>query len=234
MIPMKQIQGIIDFHSHVLPGADHGSSSLETTLFQIESAYKSGVRRIIATPHFYPHKHDINAFIERRNTSYEKLLPHLGGRVELRVGAEALICRGFENLPDMDRLFIYGTNSLLLELPSSDFDESYCYTVKALRAKGIDVIMAHADRYQAEIVERMVAAGVRIQLNASSLARICKRRAVLGWLDRGLVVALGSDIHERNKKAYPQLVRAFAAAGKARDGIIRESELVWNNSSPLM
>ena len=50
---------IVDFHAHVLPCADHGSSSVSTSLSQLSYAKGAGVKRIIATPHFYPHKHTL-------------------------------------------------------------------------------------------------------------------------------------------------------------------------------
>ena len=59
---------IIDFHSHILPGADHGSSSVETSLAQLNSAKNAGVTRLIATPHFYPHRHTLEKFLARNNS----------------------------------------------------------------------------------------------------------------------------------------------------------------------
>ena len=43
---------VVDFHTHILPGADHGSDSVETTLRQLEFARDAGVKRLIATSHF--------------------------------------------------------------------------------------------------------------------------------------------------------------------------------------
>ena len=64
---------IVDFHSHILPNADHGSDSLETSLKQLLLAKEFGVKRIIATPHFYPHRHTLQAFLARRNKAFEEL-----------------------------------------------------------------------------------------------------------------------------------------------------------------
>ena len=40
-----------DFHAHILPGADHGSDGMETSLTQLALAEAAGVDTIIATPH---------------------------------------------------------------------------------------------------------------------------------------------------------------------------------------
>jgi tyrosine-protein phosphatase YwqE len=39
---------IIDFHAHVLPGADHGSVDAEEAKKQLELAYYSGLDLIVA------------------------------------------------------------------------------------------------------------------------------------------------------------------------------------------
>ena len=43
---------ITDFHSHVLPGADHGSDSVETSERQLELVDGAGIDRVVAAPHF--------------------------------------------------------------------------------------------------------------------------------------------------------------------------------------
>jgi protein-tyrosine phosphatase len=44
---------IIDTHSHALPGVDHGSPDLETTLRMIGEASLRGTSTIVCTPHLY-------------------------------------------------------------------------------------------------------------------------------------------------------------------------------------
>ena len=39
---------ITDFHSHVLPGADHGSDSVETSERQLELLNGAGIDRVVA------------------------------------------------------------------------------------------------------------------------------------------------------------------------------------------
>ena len=43
-----------DLHSHILPGVDDGSKSLEQTELMLKSAYDYGVTDIMLTPHFVP------------------------------------------------------------------------------------------------------------------------------------------------------------------------------------
>ena len=44
---------MIDIHSHVLPGIDDGSKSVDMSLAMLKESYKQGVDTVVATPHFY-------------------------------------------------------------------------------------------------------------------------------------------------------------------------------------
>ena len=57
---------ITDFHSHVLPGADHGSDSVETSERQLELLNGAGIDRVVATPHFYPSDVTVGEFLDLR------------------------------------------------------------------------------------------------------------------------------------------------------------------------
>ena len=44
--------GIIDIHTHILPGIDDGSRDWDESRRMLEAAYQQGTRCIIATPHY--------------------------------------------------------------------------------------------------------------------------------------------------------------------------------------
>ena len=41
----------VDIHNHVLPGVDDGPRDLDASIALLAAAWKTGVRRIVATPH---------------------------------------------------------------------------------------------------------------------------------------------------------------------------------------
>lgn len=199
---------VVDFHSHILPGVDHGSDTLETSLKQIKLAVRYGVDRIIATSHFYPHSRSATSFIERREKAYCALKNALGDiNVTLALGAEVLLCNSIENLPYINELCVRGTKTLLLELPFSDFQVSYCHSVYNLSSMGYTVVMAHAERYDRDWISETIEAGAKLQVNASALSLFNIRR-VSTWLEDGSVVAIGSDLHGVNSSAYRKFVSA--------------------------
>ncbi len=223
---------IIDFHSHVLPRADHGSSSVDTSLCQISMARQSGVSCVMATPHFYPADEDVSRFLERRARAYTHLASALNeSSPKIIVGAEVLICDNLESLPRLKELCIEGTNTILLELPFSDFDKKYRVSVGALIKQGINVVLAHADRYDRDNINSLVSVGAKIQLNANSFARLVVKKHLYEWIDAGLVVGLGSDIHGTDKKAYKNFTAAIRKIGAARAEKIMKASLAIINTS---
>ena len=44
----------IDFHTHILPGVDDGSHSIEESLELLRISGKQGIEEVVLTPHFYP------------------------------------------------------------------------------------------------------------------------------------------------------------------------------------
>ena len=231
-IKKSEMIDIVDFHSHILPRADHGSSSVDESLAQLKLASSVGIRRIIATPHFYPDSDDVNVFIERRHAAYERLLSALTPELpSVILGAEVLICAGIENMPGLDRLFISNTKTLLLELSYADFDYSHVKTVASLVASGIDVVLAHADRYPAENVYRMLEVGARIQLNADSLKCMFLPKHVKEWLSADKVIAIGSDIHGTDQRAYRCFESAVSKLSKYIDHIKLESDKIWHKAA---
>ena len=62
----------IDFHSHILPGIDDGSRSVEESVELLDMMAADGVDIVCATPHFYMHEISIEKFIKRRNEAWKE------------------------------------------------------------------------------------------------------------------------------------------------------------------
>ena len=229
---MVDADRIVDFHSHILPRLDHGSDSVETTRFQLRLAEKCGINKIIATSHFYPNEHSLDQFIKKRENAYRALLESCGGRVDVRLGAEVLLCNGLDHLSGLENLCIFGTKYLLLELPFTSYCEEYTATIFRLMDSGYKVILAHADRYPKNLIDKLLTYGVKLQLNANSLVGFnrLKNKHLLKWISKGFVVALGSDIHGRNSQAYAKLRRAYKLTSQVSNVIVNESFKIFSES----
>lgn len=224
---------LVDFHTHILPKADHGSRSLEESLCQIELMRENGIEQVVATPHFYAHAETLSAFQERIDRSYRELTDAMlkNGKESPRIylGAEILLFAGLENLEGLDELAIKGTKTLLLELPYTEIGVDIFNTVQRIIKKGYRVVLAHADRYHKDDIDALIGIGAKIQLNADAFKTVFIMGSCKKWLKNGAVVALGSDIHGENLKA----IKCFLNAEKKLKKYFEEIQKATKNYLPI-
>lgn len=227
---------LTDFHAHILPGADHGSKNIETSVKQLKLLSAAGVGRVVATPHFYPNADSIKSFLSRRADAAELLCStDTSGFPRVYLGAEVLVCPGIERMDDLPRLCICGTNVILLEMPFSHWSESYYETVYNVSHSGLTVVMAHIDRYPEEKAIRLIEeCGVYVQLNAECFAKFRGRRLMSRWLGRGCVAAYGSDIHGADKTAACRLGQMFEKTGDAGTAVMQKTDMLLSDAASLI
>ena len=226
----------IDFHAHILPGADHGSSGIEEALNQLALIRNAGVDTVVATPHFYPNRHRTQQFLRAVDSSAEKLAAHLSDAPRVCIGAEVLYCDRLDTMEHLETLCIRGTNILLLELPLDIWNRDLFETVECL-TKRFCVLLAHVDRYvrfqQEELLELLML-GAYAQINADALFSFIERRKLLPLLETGRIVALGSDLHHPNKRTYERFCAAKGKLGAARfSEIMQHSEELLREATAL-
>lgn len=187
---------MLDFHAHVLPGADHGSDGLQTSLRQMTLAEQAGIDVLIATPHFYPQRDDFEHFLRKRRATLAELLENYRGPIRLLAGAEVHMCVGLDHLDGLEELCVPGTRVMLCELPFHSLPSGMTETFERLMEdREIIPVLAHVDRYDPTIIENLFGLELLGQLNAEPFCHRFRRRRLLPWIDRGNIVALGSDIH---------------------------------------
>lgn len=215
----------IDFHAHILPKADHGSDSVETSLRQLAMARAGEIDVLAATPHFYPNRDTAEAFFERRERCHADLCKEpSASKPRLLLGAEVHLCRGLEHLAELHKLCLQGTNLLLLELPADFRMNSYLPTLEALLYDcKVRPILAHVERYSADTIQSLFHMGFLGQLNVSSLCRFMGRRQRLRWIEEGYIVALGSDIHGA-KTDYSDFMQVRNQYSKHYDAVMKRCE----------
>ncbi|MBQ7255953.1 MAG: hypothetical protein IJS31_06920 [Oscillospiraceae bacterium] len=199
----------IDFHAHILPGADHGSDGLKTSLRQLELARLAGIDCVVATPHFYPTEDTVRRFLDRRANAADMLRSHLSGDVpQIRIGAEVTLCAGMDHMEGIEALCIAGTKVLLIELPRCDLRPELLESLENLRSRcGLTIVLAHIDRYDNKAVDALLDAGFLFQLNADAIVRRFGRGRWRALLQSGGCAGIGSDIHG-TKIGYSNFTRA--------------------------
>ncbi len=212
----------VDFHSHILPGADHGSDSVKTSRGQLDLIAAAGIRRVVATPHFYPMSDNLDTFLSRRSETAGKLKAVMRpGDPSVHLGAEVLICEGIERMEGLDKLAVYGTKSILLEMPMSKWSDALFETVETIANSGFSVVMAHIDRYDPKYVDELMKIDVSAQLNPGTFFSRKGRKFAAKWLNSGKVAAIGSDLHGAAERDYREFTEAAEALGEFAPAVER-------------
>lgn len=207
---------LIDFHSHILPQADDGSTGVEMSVSMLEAEAAQHVSCVVATPHFYANHDDPKRFFQRRNRAEEQLRQALSGHnfvPELYMGAEVAYFRGMSESDILPQLCIAGTNYLLVEMPMGSW-HSHIYEelLQIHRRQGLVPILAHVDRYLPlfqpyRIMDALEELPAVIQVNADFFLRRTTARTALRLLREGRIHILGSDCHNLDSRP-PNLEKA--------------------------
>lgn len=195
-----------DFHTHILPKMDDGSSSVRESCMMLEQERRFGIDSVVLTPHFYANQNSPGRFLERRQTSWNRLQEALRTDVpQLLLGAEVQYFPGICQCDRLADLTVSGTKFLLLEMPFHRWDNQVMQDVYYLaQCSGLRIVLAHVDRYYAdqphEIWQELSNEGIFMQLNASAFHGFVQRRRYMQFLRNGWVQMLGSDCHNMDAR----------------------------------
>ena len=207
-------RNVFDVHTHILPGIDDGSQSVEQSMMLLRELSKQGIKTVIATPHYYPTQKTPEAFLEERNRAYELIREDIDDSLpKVKLGAEVMYFRGISRIESLERLCVEGTKTLLLEMPTDPWSEYMLReTAEIQNMKNINVVMAHIERYfekqSSEFIEQLLSFGVKMQINASSLLGK-QRRRLIKMLRSGAVSFIGSDCHDMTARGI-EMAKAAA------------------------
>jgi protein-tyrosine phosphatase len=208
---------IVDFHSHVLPGIDDGSKSVEESLSMLRMEMSQGIHHVVATPHFYARYDDPEKFLTRREEAVNKLLSAMEGEPlmpRLSVGAEVYYFQGISDCDILHQLTIDKKKYILVEMPHVPWTDRMYRELQDIHYKlGLIPIIAHVDRYMKPfqtfgIPERLAELPVLVQANADFFLRPMTRGLALRLLRDGAIHLLGSDCHNLTTRV-PNLDRAM-------------------------
>ena len=202
---------VIDFHSHILPGVDDGSESVEMSRGMLARMVDEGVDIAVATPHYYGRHSTVEEFLERREKAADRLRDSLlkdrMAMPDILLGCEVAFRFGLEDDPDLEKLCIDGTRTLLLELPFGDWTDSEASAVQSIVLdRGLNVVLAHFERFPSfrkgsPVAARIANLPLTLQVNAEDLRPLLSRGKVLDLFRRRNVPLLGSDAHNLTDRA---------------------------------
>ena len=195
---------MVDFHSHILPRIDDGSSSVEMSIKMLKMEAAQGITQVVATPHFYAQQDKLDSFLKRREQAEKVLrreMEKYPGLPEICLGAEVHFFRGISEAEFLRYLTIRQNRCLLIEMPAPPWDEGMYRELEAIWVRReILPIIAHIDRYIGpwktfKIPQRLAQLPVLVQANTSFFTQLKTSSMAMRMLKAGNIHLIGSDCH---------------------------------------
>ena len=231
--------GMIDCHSHILPGMDDGSRSTEESIQMLRMEHEQGVSAVILTPHYYAEQESIESFLHRRAACYLKLssrmqqLTSAGEQLPgIHTGAEVRYFPRMALTEDIEKLCIQGTNHMLIEMPFDTWSEGVFRDLEILETSGIRPVIAHIERFikfqkHTENIKHLLEMELLIQSNTSFFTERVSRRTAIRMLKNGMIDLIATDCHRAKGGRVPDMAQALEyiekKLGKAAAELLREN-----------
>jgi protein-tyrosine phosphatase len=196
----------VELHFHLLPGVDDGPADLAIALDLAREAVADGTGFVVCTPH--AHMVDV-AELPERVRELRAALAAAGVDLEIRRGAELSwdhVARYDDRMLEAVAQGPPGRRWILLEapLPGTGALADFEAAADELRQRGYGLLVGHPERSTAMMadpgaVDRLLAAGDRVQVNASSLVGShggTARAAGIEIVRSGRADVLASDAHQ--------------------------------------
>lgn len=198
---------MIDIHSHILPGLDDGSETIEQSIEMLRMAAASGTTDIVASPHANPDFEFDPAEVEWK---IAELQAAAGENPRIHYGCDFhLTPENIENaLREPGKYSINHRGYLLVEFADSFIPKSTNDIFAAMIESGIRPIITHPERNlllqkRVEQLEAWVEMGCLMQVTAQSLLGMFGNRAKdssHALMARRLVHFLASDAHDLKRR----------------------------------
>ncbi len=198
---------MIDLHTHILPGIDDGSPSMEESLALADLAVEGGVRTLVATPHSNQRGHFENydsPDLRQRFARLRQAIRDEGIPLEILEGMEIFCTRDVASRIRDGAVFgINHTDYYLVEFAFDEDPQWMGHRLEEILDLGKIPLVAHPERYfciqdYPMIVQEWLQMGCRIQSNKGSLLGRFGRhawRTVHVLLDNDLISCVASDAH---------------------------------------
>lgn len=197
---------MVDLHTHIINGIDDGSKSETMSLQMLKISESSGVRAIVATPHFIAGRFDCDYNKVKENVDNLKALAEDNDiNIEIYPGQEVYYSKDLVQYYN-DNLIgtINDSRYMLIELPMADFDiDEVINSIYELQIRGITPVIAHGERYKPfikkpSLINKLIDEGYLFQLNTGSITgqfgKDVKKTAEL-YFKNGIYSFIGSDAH---------------------------------------
>lgn len=181
---------MIDLHSHLLPGVDDGSRSVEQSVRVLQEFVLQGITDVVATPHLLASRAS-EGFPESYNQAWEALKPNIPNGITVHRGAEVMLDRPLMPGIESREVSLNNTRYILVEFPRVVPAEIVTRALDDVMSHGLVPVLAHPERYTS-----------------------CTVAAVHNWRNQGAVMAVDATTLLQ-PRARGDRARALVMAGMA-------------------
>jgi protein-tyrosine phosphatase len=201
---------MIDLHCHILPGLDDGAADLSVSTHMAKAFVADGVAIVACTPHILPGLyHNSGPQIRQATAHLQQHLDRQGIPLRLVTGADNHVTPSFvTELRSGHLLSLADTRYVLVELPHHVAPPRLEELFFSLLGASYVPILTHPERLtwiqsHYQVVQRLVHAGVWMQVTAGSLTGAFGRNARY-WgermLEEGCIHIVATDAHDVNRR----------------------------------
>ena len=196
----------VDLHSHLIPGIDDGSQSMEESLSLLREMESLGYQKIITTPHIMSDAYKNTPEIVKNGLSeLRKIALKEDVKIEIDAAAEYYLDDGFIGLIEQGDMLTVNEKYLLFETSYISKPLGTEEMIFAITSAGYTPVMAHPERYRyikdpMKEYGRFKELGVLLQVNLNSFGGYYGKSAKIlaDFLSRhGMIDFLGSDVHHQ-------------------------------------
>lgn len=197
-----------------------------------------GITHVIATPHFYAVNDNLEDYIDRINSAYNKLIKAVAGSElpKIYLGSEVLYYRYIGQSESVYEFCLNKSQYLLLELTDNCIDSGLFDDIIKLRDNmGITPIIAHLERYHKasdykKLLKFIHEEKILTQINASSLFIDSYSKTAEKLIKKGIINFIATDAHSpvsRPPMMKEALMKISEKLGQEYlNGFIRNSQIL--------
>ena len=215
-----------DMHSHLIPGIDDGSKSMEESLGLLKSLEEYGLKKVITTPHIMSEYYRNTPEIIRLGLEeLRKAAKQENISLEIEAAAEYYMDEIFlDKVKVGEELLTFGDKYILVETGFINKPQMLLDIIFNLETAGYQPVFAHPERYQyliadKKLQEELIDRKLIFQVNLLSLTGFYSKQVKdFGemLIERGVVSFLGTDCHNsryidmlgtlpKNQKMYQKI-----------------------------
>lgn len=224
---------MIDLHSHLLPGVDDGSRTVEQSVGVLRQMAERGITDVCLTPHLRAAE-TAHGPPRRHNEAFAALEAQVPPLPRLHRGAEVMLDRPLPTGAEgIRRVSLRGSRYLLVEFPRLVAADAVSNALTRVRDAGFTAVLAHPERYGCCSVEAVAfwrTLGSRMQVDATTLHSPQAR----GQRARQLVAAGLADILAGDNHGDDRTIAAGADFLRAQEGLEQAELLTVHNPGAIL